>query len=89
MFSIKTPTCYGIDIKNAINRKDWLTSLKSHDFFNMVQYTFPMAIKGLSTSDICESISWFFRLVQWVCAKTIDTQEFQQWKGKVPLFLIY
>jgi hypothetical protein len=55
--SIKAPAGYGADLRNAINKKDHFTSLKTHDFFNMLLYMLPVVIKGLTITSIRETIA--------------------------------
>jgi hypothetical protein len=43
--SIKTPACYGANLRNETNKKDHFTSLKTHDFFNMLIYMLSVVIK--------------------------------------------
>ncbi len=60
--SIKTPTRYGANFRNAINKKDHFTSLKTHEFFNMLLYTLLVVIKGLTIIDVCETIAHLSKL---------------------------
>jgi len=54
---VKAPAGYGLDLKNAINKKDHFTSLKTHDFFNMLLYTLSVVIKGFIIIGVCETIA--------------------------------
>jgi len=54
---VKAPAGYGLDLKNAINKKDHFTSLKTHDFFNMLLYTLSVVIKGFIITGVCETIA--------------------------------
>ncbi len=55
--SIKAPAGYGVDLRNAINKKNHFISLKTHDFFNMLLYTLSLVIKGLIITRVCETIA--------------------------------
>jgi hypothetical protein len=41
----------------------------------MLHYTLLVATKGLTTNGVGEIIYHFSKLVQWVCANAVDTQE--------------
>ncbi len=41
----------------------------------MLHYTLLVATKDLTTNGVHEIIYHFSKLVQWVCAKAVDTQE--------------
>jgi hypothetical protein len=55
--SIKALVGYGVDLRNAINKKDHFISFKTHDFFNMLLYMLSVIIKGLIITGVCETIA--------------------------------
>jgi hypothetical protein len=75
MQSSKTPTGSGIALKNSLSWKDKFSSLKSHDYNNLIHFMFPIAIRGFVIEGICQSMFRLVRLFRWVCSKNVDVRD--------------
>jgi hypothetical protein len=72
MQSPKTPTGFG---ENNLSRKDKFSSLKSHDYSNLIRFMLPIAIRGFVTKGVCQAMFKLVRLFCWVCSKNVDVRD--------------
>jgi hypothetical protein len=74
--SIRTPSHFGAVLANAFTKKDTFSGLKSHDFFNILRYQLPLAIRGLLSSEVgvgvSEAIFRLSRFMRYVCLREIS-----------------
>ena len=75
--NIRTPTGFGANLNNAFTRNDRVSRLKSHDFYNILRFHIPIAIRGLTTPSVREAIYRLSRLIRWISTKIINTNEFE------------
>jgi len=68
--NIRTTIGFGANLYNAFTGKDKVSGLKSHDFYNILCFHIPIAIRGLTTPSVREAIYKLSRLVRWIFTKT-------------------
>ena len=57
-----------------------VSGLKSHDFYNILQFQLPLAIRGKLSLGVCEAtykLSW---LVRWMSSKAVDASKIEKMK---------
>jgi hypothetical protein len=73
MSSIRAPSHFGAVLANAFTKKkDRFFGLKSHDFYNTLHYHLPLAIWGLVSKGVEESIFRLSRFARYVCMREIS-----------------
>jgi hypothetical protein len=75
MQSLRTPTGFGASLKNSLSQKDRFSSLKSHDYSNLICFMLPIAIRGFVTEGVCQAVFRLARLFRWVCSKNVDVRD--------------
>jgi hypothetical protein len=85
--SIRTPSHFGVVLANAFPKKDTFSGLKSHDFFNILRYQLPLAIRGLLSSEVgvgvSEAIFRLSRFMRYVCLREISPRMMANLKKKL------
>jgi hypothetical protein len=71
----KTPTRFGATLKNTLSQKDKFSSLKSHDYSNLIRFMLPIAIRGFVTEGVRQVVFKLARLFRWVCSKNVDVRD--------------
>jgi hypothetical protein len=71
MQSLRTPTGFGATLKNSLSQKDKFSSLKSHDYSNLIRFMLPIAICGFVTKGVSQAMFRLARLFHWVCSKNV------------------
>jgi len=75
MQSLQTPTGFGATLKNSLSRKDRFSSLKSHDYINLICFMLPIAIRGFITEGVHQAMFRLARFFCWVCSKNVDVRD--------------
>ncbi len=75
MQSSRTPTGFGASLKSSLSRKDRFSSLKSHDYSNLIRFMLPIAIRGFVTEKVRQAVFKLVRLFRWVCSKNVDVRD--------------
>jgi len=74
MQSLRTPTGFGVTLKNSLSRKDKFSSLKSHDYSNLIHFMLPIAKRGFVIEEVCQVVFRLARLFHWVCSENVDVR---------------
>jgi len=75
MQSLKAPTGFGASLKNSLSQKDRFSSLKSHDYSNLIHFMLPIAIRGFVIEGVCRVVFRLARFFRWVCSKNVDVRD--------------
>jgi len=75
MQSLRTPTGFGATLKNSLSQMDRFSSLKSHDYSNLICFMLPIAIHGFVIKGVCQTVFRLARLFHWVCSKNVDVRD--------------
>jgi hypothetical protein len=75
MQSLRTPIGFGASLKSSLSRKDRFSSLKSHDYSNLICFMLPIAIRGFVTEGVCQAVFRLARFFRWVCSKNVDVRD--------------
>jgi hypothetical protein len=75
MQSVKTPTGFGAILKNTLSRKDRFSSLKSHDYSNLIHFMLPIAIRGFVIEGVRQAVFRLVRFFRWVCSKNVVVRD--------------
>ena len=55
-----------------------ISGLKSHDFYNILQFQLPLAIRCKLSVGVCEAIYRLSRLVRWMSSKAVDASKIEK-----------
>jgi hypothetical protein len=72
MSSIRAPSYFGALLGNAFTKDNKFAGLKSHDFYNIIRFHLPLAIRGLVSPQVQESVFRLSRYMRYVCMKNIS-----------------
>jgi hypothetical protein len=82
MESVKTPTRSRVDLKNSLSQKDKFSTLKSHDYNNLIRFMLPIAIRGFVTKWVHQVVFRLVRFFCWVCSKNVDVKDLDLMRTK-------
>jgi len=83
MQSLRTLTKFGAAFKNTLSQKDRFSSLKSHDYNNLICFVLPIAIRGFVTKGVCQAVFKLARFFHWVCSKNVDVRDLESHEDRV------
>jgi hypothetical protein len=75
MQSLRTPTGFGVTLKNRLSQKEKFSNLKAHDYSNLIRFMLPIAICGFVTEGVRQVVFRLAKLFRWVCSKNVDVRD--------------
>jgi hypothetical protein len=86
--SIKYPDGYAANVSKCVKAKDGrLLGLKSHDCHVLLQKILPVGMRGCLSKDICIPLFELGNFFQELCAKTLNTSQFEKMEEQIVLIL--
>ena len=80
--NIITFTSFGANPNNTFIKPDRVSRLKSHNFYIILRFYYPIEVRGLMTVSVREAICKLSRMVQWIFTKNINTNEIEIMKDE-------
>ncbi|XP_073133957.1 uncharacterized protein [Henckelia pumila] len=81
---MQLPTCYSSNVKNFVSMKDLkLVGLKSHNYHTLMQQLLPVAIRGVLTKHVRDSITRLCFFFNELCNKVMDPSKLDELQREI------
>jgi hypothetical protein len=85
--ALRTPTHYVGQLRKRVNVDGSIKSLKSHDYYVLMQQVLPLCVRCTMAKEVRTTIIMLSRVFRRICAKTIDPPAIEEMRGEAAIAL--